>query len=141
MGKYEPLGVFLSEQTRNQIPMTFEDIEKIVGTNLPASKQYPAWWSNNPWNNVMTQVWLDAGYQTESVNTSSGKLVFRRVSRSDQNAKPTETGGSDQNKVATKSLHHPMFGCMKGLITIPDDLDLTEPADPNWGSNTYGSEK
>ncbi len=28
---------------------------------------------------------------------------------------------------------HPIFGCMKGTMTIPDDLDLTAPADPDWG--------
>ena len=28
---------------------------------------------------------------------------------------------------------HPIFGCMKGTMTIPDDLDLTAPADPEWG--------
>lgn len=28
---------------------------------------------------------------------------------------------------------HPAFGCMKGTMTIPDDLDLTAPADPDWG--------
>jgi len=28
---------------------------------------------------------------------------------------------------------HPAFGCMKGTMTIPDDLDLTAPVDPDWG--------
>lgn len=28
---------------------------------------------------------------------------------------------------------HPAYGCMKGTMTIPDDLDLTAPADPDWG--------
>ena len=28
---------------------------------------------------------------------------------------------------------HPAFGCMKGAMTIPEDLDLTAPADPDWG--------
>jgi transcriptional regulator with XRE-family HTH domain len=28
---------------------------------------------------------------------------------------------------------HPAFGCMKGTLTIPDDLDLTAPVDPDWG--------
>ena len=28
---------------------------------------------------------------------------------------------------------HPIFGCMKGTMTIPDDLDLTAPVDPDWG--------
>jgi transcriptional regulator with XRE-family HTH domain len=28
---------------------------------------------------------------------------------------------------------HPAFGCMKGAMTIPDNLDLTAPADADWG--------
>ncbi len=28
---------------------------------------------------------------------------------------------------------HPIFGCMEGTMTIPDDLDLTAPVDPDWG--------
>lgn len=28
---------------------------------------------------------------------------------------------------------HPAYGCMKGTMTIPDDLDLTAPAYPDWG--------
>jgi len=28
---------------------------------------------------------------------------------------------------------HPAFGCMKGTMTIPDDLDLTAPVDLEWG--------
>jgi transcriptional regulator with XRE-family HTH domain len=28
---------------------------------------------------------------------------------------------------------HPAFGCMKGTMTVPEDLDLTAPADPDWG--------
>lgn len=26
---------------------------------------------------------------------------------------------------------HPLFGCMKGTLTIPHGVDLTEPADPD----------
>lgn len=28
---------------------------------------------------------------------------------------------------------HPAYGCMEGTMTIPDDLDLTAPADADWG--------
>ncbi|CDZ58343.1 helix-turn-helix domain-containing protein [Neorhizobium galegae] len=28
---------------------------------------------------------------------------------------------------------HPAYGCMKGTMTIPPDLDLTAPVDPDWG--------
>ena len=43
--------------------MTFGEIEELLGEKLPASKQYPAWWSNNPSNNPMTKEWLAAGFQ------------------------------------------------------------------------------
>lgn len=34
---------------------------------------------------------------------------------------------------ARKTHRHPIFGYMKGTMTIPPDLDLTAPADPEWG--------
>ena len=34
---------------------------------------------------------------------------------------------------------HPIFGCMKGTMIIPDDLDLTAPVDPDWGK-VYGDD-
>jgi len=67
VSKYAPLGDFLRKQRRDVVPMSFSEIERVVGSKLPKSQRYPAWWSNNPWNNVMTQVWLDAGFQTEQV--------------------------------------------------------------------------
>ena len=127
MGKYDPLGAFLKNQNRTHIAMTFAEVEKILGTTLPASKQYPAWWSNNTGNNVMTQQWLDAGYQTESVDTTSGKLVFRR-SKTVANG-PNE-GTDKPNQSGLK--RSPIFGCMAGTVTIADDVDLTEPSMPNW---------
>ena len=140
MGKYEPLGAFLSNQAKDHIPITFAEIEDILGTQLPASKQYPAWWSNNTGNNVMTQQWLDAGYQTESVNTTSGKLVFRRfktVANGDSSAsKPAESIDNSKQSVSTRS---PIFGCMEGTVTIPDGVDLTDPSLPEW--EQYAEEK
>jgi hypothetical protein len=28
---------------------------------------------------------------------------------------------------------HPLFGALKGMTFIPPGVDLTEPADPDWG--------
>jgi hypothetical protein len=124
MSKYEPLGRFLSQQSQDCIPMTFLEIERVLGRSLPPSKAHRAWWSNNPTNNVMTQQWLKAGYETEAVDVASEKLVFRRVEDS-----PNQNGGTVEND----DLSDPIFGCMKGTMTIPPDLDLTAPADPDWG--------
>ncbi len=79
MSKYEPLKHHLQNQTQNFVPMTFGQIERIIGAKLPASAySHRAWWSNNPSNNVMTHFWLAAGFKTEDVNMTGRSLVFRR---------------------------------------------------------------
>jgi hypothetical protein len=34
---------------------------------------------------------------------------------------------------AKRSERHPLFGALKGVTFIPPGVDLTEPADPDWG--------
>jgi len=126
MGKYEALGNFLSKHKATHIRMSFADIERVIGGKLPASQRYPAWWSNNPSNNPMTRVWLDAGFQTEQVDTAGRKLVFRRAT--------TPSSGGD----AGPRGQHPLFGCMRGTITIEANTDLAAPADPEWAAIAFG---
>jgi hypothetical protein len=121
MGKYEPLGQFLREQRTRDVPLTFREIEKITGVKLPPKAQNQrAWWSNNPSNNVMTKVWLAAGYESAQVDLEARKLVFRRVS---------DARGTPH---ATKGGRHPIFGALKGITRLVPGVDLTEPADPEW---------
>jgi hypothetical protein len=114
LGKYQPLGEFLAAQRRDRIAMTFSEIERILKAKLPVSKKHRAWWSNNPDNNVMTRAWLEAGYETEAVDTASGKLVFRRVKKVKPSVRPS------------------IFGCMKGLFTLAEDYDPTAPSEDDW---------
>ena len=104
--------------------MTFAEIERVIGGKLPPnSPQYPAWWSNNPSNNVMTKAWLSAGFRTEQVDVKSRKVVFRRVEEKETEPLPSKPKGG----------RHPLFGALKGLVRIAPGVDLTEPADPDWG--------
>jgi|ERR1700761_4216787 hypothetical protein len=126
MGKYSRLGEFLQAQRHKEIRMTFAEIERVIGSKLPPnSPQYPAWWSNNPSNNVMTKVWLSAGYRTEQVDVKSRKVVFRRIE--DQIPDPSISVKPKEGA------RHPLFGALKGLAQIPAGVDLTEPADAEWG--------
>lgn len=124
MSKYDRLGEYLRTQRAREVPMTFAEIERVIGAKLPpSSPQYPAWWSNNPTNNVMTKVWLKAGFRTEQVDVKSRKVVFRRVELKARDAAARPNNGK----------RHPIFGALKGLVQIPPGVDLTEPADPDWG--------
>jgi len=132
MGKYTPLRDFLIERDEPSVPMSFAEIEKLLGRPLPASKRSRAWWSNNPGNNVMTREWLAAGYVTEAVDTKSETLVFRRREEA-----PILFPGEAEADLAYKpSGRDPLFGCMRGTLKLLPDVDYTEPADPEWG-NVY----
>ena len=119
MGKYEPLGRYLSAQKSDRVPMTFTEIERILKAPLPRSKEQRAWWSNNPHNNVMTKEWLGAGYETEQVDIAGQRLVFRRKKGSHANENPPARA--------------PIFGCMKGLMTIEEGYDITAPMELEEG--------
>jgi hypothetical protein len=126
MGKYTRLGEFLLMQRGKEVPMTFAEIERIIGGKLPPnSPQYPAWWSNNPSNNVMTKVWLNAGFRTVQVDVKSRTIVFRRVEEIPAETPPVQP--------AKRGERHPLFGALEGLARIPPGFDPTEPADPDWG--------
>ena len=138
MGKYEPLGAFLRGQRSEEVPLTFNEIEKITGVKLPPKAQHHrAWWSNNASNNVMTKVWLEAGYESARVDMSARKLVFRRV------AKAGEASGGLAKPYATRDGRHPLRGALKDITFVPPGVDLTEPADPEWADlldKKYGPE-
>ncbi|HVZ12960.1 MAG TPA: hypothetical protein VG894_00720 [Bauldia sp.] len=127
MGKYAPIRLFLERRGSETVPMTFAEIEKVLGFKLPNSKNHPAWWSNNPKNNVMTNEWLAAGYKTEHVDIERSRLVFRRASATGTAKRRVVT-----DEKARKSDRHPIFGALKDVTWIAPGTDLTEPADPEW---------
>ena len=54
--KYAPLGFHLRDSGRTHVPMTFNEIEHVIGAPLPpAALKHRALWSNNPDNWVMTE--------------------------------------------------------------------------------------
>jgi hypothetical protein len=131
MGKYTPLKEYLLKQGKDLVPMTFAEIERVLNASLPASKRYPAWWSNNAFNNTMTSEWLAAGYQTEAVNVDSEKLVFKKV-------KPAKAGKSA--KKSNFADRASIFGFMKDRMTLAEGYDPAVPLDIEWGEPYIGLE-
>ena len=119
--KYDPLQQYLEVQSSPQISLSFAAIERILGAKLPASaRKHRPWWSNNEGNSVMTTAWLGAGYRSEQVDMEGQRLVFRR--------QQTPGGGNGNTIGEGRSF----YGCMKGMITVAEGYDLTDPADPDW---------
>ncbi len=134
MSKYDALRTFLDRQHGEHVPMTFVEIEKVLGFKLPKSQAYAAWWSNNPSNNVMTKAWLAAGYKTERVDIEGRKLVFRRDRAMPNRAASRPAGFAEEApaKPPKETGKHPIFGALKDVTWIAPATDLTEPADPEW---------
>ncbi|MDI7775035.1 hypothetical protein [Asticcacaulis sp. EMRT-3] len=129
MSKYDPLEDYLKQTDDEQVLMGFSEIENVLGFELPpSSRRQRAWWSNNPSNNVMTRAWLEAGYETEAVDMAAGRLTFRKMKKTMPKSETLKTSGSQPRR-------HPAFGALKGLMTLPSDLDLTQPAYPEWADS------
>ncbi len=123
MSKYEPLTTFLKQASGHDVRLSFVELEKVLGFPLPASKQYPAWWSNSASNNTMTKAWLAAGYKTEQVDVVGEKVTFHAEAKA-----PTVAPS-----VAGPLPRSPLFGSMKGTTFVMPGVDLTAPTlDPAW---------
>lgn len=124
--KYQPLETHLRLTGNRKIPMTFKEIEAVIGTDLPPSaRKYRPWWSNNPSNSSITNFWLTAGYKTTEVDLGNEHLVFVRDEKADVH------GASVRDPASLRS-EHPVLGCMADTVTVLDGVDLTKPAMPEW---------
>ncbi len=129
MSKYTPLENYLKSVNFEKIPMTFDEIEAIIGDSLPPSaRQHRPWWSNNPSNSRMTQSWLAAGFKAAKVKLDTESLVF--IKFTPQNG-PTRVSWP---QTLDDSVVHPAFGCLRGSAVIADDTDLTAPTMSEWSA-------
>ena len=81
MSKYEPLKKYLLTLSKDvgETQLTFGQIEKILGSPLPASaRYYLAWWANEKKPNMPQRCgWQDAGWRVDEVCLRSGWVRFR----------------------------------------------------------------
>ena len=52
MSKYDPLAAFLQLQHENESVMSFDQIELVLGSDLPAGARAPRWWANEASENT-----------------------------------------------------------------------------------------
>jgi hypothetical protein len=137
MAKYTALGAFLRNTKASEVPMTFEEVSRIVGADLPPSAyRHRPWWANEAAGHVHAQSWLDAGFEATRVDMAGQKLVFKRMA--DDSPRYAMHGFADSPREFEPAENnpprrHPAFGALKGLLWIEPGYDLTQPAiDEDW---------
>lgn len=148
MSKYDPLRRHLEGVHAGRVTMSFAELEEIVGFRLPASaRRYAAWWSNSDVSHVQAGAWLGAGFETADVDIAGEKVSFRKatmipgLSEGAQAQYAREAAEEEEEEYVIPSEYFarlgkpvpPIFTCMKGTLTILPGVDLTAPADPDWG--------
>ncbi len=80
--RYAKLAIYLQEQSykNESLQLTFDRIEQIIDSELPASAyKHKSWWANDPVNHVQSQQWLSADWKVASVNLSEQRVKFSRI--------------------------------------------------------------
>lgn len=78
VGKYRALWEHLRKQDKDAVPMSFAQIESVLGFALPSSSRaHNAHWSGYKGSAVARAV-HDAGYRSTSVNLTAETVVFVR---------------------------------------------------------------
>lgn len=75
MDKYIDLEYFLLHSQKEQIAISFLEIEQILGFSLPKSAYvHKAWWANG--GHTQANAWLNASYKVLNVDLKDKKVIF-----------------------------------------------------------------
>lgn len=76
--RYSKLRDFLVRRNTSKIRLTFAEIEKTLGRELPNSaREHRAYWANDP-KHSQAKAWLDAGWRAEELDLVKQEVSFVR---------------------------------------------------------------
>ena len=128
--KYAPLSDYLASSGMVYVPMSFQDIENIIGGALPNSaRKYPTWWHSRAANHVNAASWLNVGYKPTELDLKNQRVIFRKLSGSERVFGGTR-GRRKQKLVAGNPFSH-IHGALRGSVRMAPGTDLTLPVREN----------
>jgi hypothetical protein len=133
---YEPLRDHLLFSGKQELKMSFAEIERVLRRKLPASaRKRKAWWSNNRQGHVQADAWLRSSYKTSDLDLSAQSVTF-----------VLDLPGGGGFMDAKQALYlgagleppkevvpppgkrvHPAFGSLQGTSIVTPGYDLTHP--------------
>ena len=76
--KYLPLTHYLQKINKDEVLLTFIDIENILNFQLPPSARvHTAWWGNDI-THSQGLAWLNAGYRATKLSIASELIAFAK---------------------------------------------------------------
>lgn len=133
MGKYDPWTEFFNGIDGEQVVLTFEELERALGSPLPPSaRRHAAWWASAQYH----AKWADAGF-VASPRFAAGEVRFRRAGSLDRPAETPSTPGETEGTPRGERLI--LLGCVaeKRSVAAPA-RDLY--ASPLWEKRRSYSE-
>ena len=80
--KYIPLLDYLQRAPQDEITLTFNEIETVIGDTLPPSaRTRRGWWANRSQGSPQAAAWIGAGYHAENVDLDTEHVTFRKPLR------------------------------------------------------------
>src|SRR5574341_1769647 len=77
--KYEPLYEHLRRSGKDEVRLTFAQIEKLIDSELPESaRQSRAFWSNRSSGALQASAWMEAGYHVMDVDLEEERVTFSK---------------------------------------------------------------
>jgi hypothetical protein len=81
MALYDPIYKWLRPSSANNIPVTFRQIEAVLGFKLPdTARKRAQWWANEMGDtrHVQCRAWMDAGFRTRNLNLRKESVEFAK---------------------------------------------------------------
>ena len=81
-GKYAPLENYLRglPESQKEVTLSFEQIEGILNSKLPASANELSWWEHETeGNHVNARAWSNAGWKVESLDVNKKWVTLVRA--------------------------------------------------------------
>jgi hypothetical protein len=130
MSKYAPLKRHLESQKGSELPMTFAEIEKVLGFTLPDSaRSHQPWWSNHVGSHVNAAAWRDAGWKTSRVDLAGERVTFvRDEAPTDARPPGVAEGGPAWEGADSLSLGNLPAGVQRMIDDWAEETGLDRPA-------------
>lgn len=78
--KYYKLKLYFADCRAASVTLTFKEIEKIIGADLPASaRKRSEWWYPRFQTNRIAEAWVTEGYTIKKIDTEKEKITLHRV--------------------------------------------------------------